>query len=340
MCFRSLNWGIWFAFLILLLTAPVFPQIAGGLTETTATGLGGNSFITGIVFWPSGRPVNVRMGIRLNSPTAGEIIAMTDDRGQFVFSGLTAGSYLVLIDGEKDFEAISQPVDVLQSRSAIPQTYVVSIRLTEKTKAKNKPEILNVAIGAVPKRASEFYKKAQSLSTEKDYEGAVEHLKLAIAEFPGFLNAYNELAVQYQKLGDFAKAEVALISALRIKPDAFEPMLNRGIVLFRMNRFTEAEQVLRNVLKAQGQSAIGHFYLGRTLAKLESYEEAEKELNLSITIGGTEMNEAHRMLAMMYIDKDDRPKAVSSLETYLKLVPTAPDAEKLRDAIKQLKGSR
>ena len=123
-----------------------------------------------------------------------------------------------------------------------------------------------------------------------------------------------------------------------MKPDAFEPMLNLGIVLFRMNKYKDAETLLRDVIKLKAQSAIGHFYLGRTLIKLKNYDDAERELNLAITIGGTEMNEAHRMLAMLYIDKDDRVKAISSLETYLKLVPTAPDAEKLRDAIKQLKG--
>jgi len=338
MCFRSLS-NVSLVVFVLLLSLPVFPQIAGGLTETTATRLGGNSYITGIVFWPSGRPLNVRMGIRLKSPTAGEIITTTDDRGQFVFSGLTAGNYSVMIDGERDFEAISQPVEVLQSRSAMPQTYSVSIRLADKAKASNKPEVVSVASGAVPKRATEFYKKAQVLSADKDHKGAVEQLKLAIAEYPDFLNAYNEMGVQYQRLGDLPKAEAALVAALKIKPDAFEPMLNRGIVLFRMNRFAEAELILLEVLKINAQSAVAHFYLGRTLAKLKKYDDAESELNAAISISPDEMKEAHRILAMLYIDKDDRPKAVAALETYLRLVPSPPDIAQLKQALAQLKAA-
>ena len=42
---------------------------------------------------------------------------------------------------------------------------------------------------------------------------------------------------------------------------------------------------------------------------------------------------------MLYIDKDDRPKAVASLERYLRLVPSPPDAEQLRQALAQLKAA-
>ena len=323
--------------LMFIFVASTSAQIVGGLNETTATRLGGNSYLTGTVFWPSGMPVNVRIGIRLKSPTAGEIITTTDDRGQFVFSGLTAGSYYVLIDGEKDFEAVAQPVEVLQSRSQFPQTYTVSIRLEDKVKARNKPQVVNVASGTVPKRAAELYKKALVLAAEHDNLGAVQQLKLAIIEYPVFLDAYNELAVQYQKLGDLPRAEAALIAALKIKPDAFEPQLNRGIVLFRMNRLTESEFGLREVLKTNARSAIGHFYLGRVLAKAKSFDEAENELNSALSISPDEMKEAHRILAMLFIDKDDRPKAVAALEEYLRLVPTAPDADQLKQALSQLK---
>ncbi len=325
--------------IVFLDAVTVFPQIAGGLNETTATRLGGNSYVTGTVFWPSGTPINVRMGIRLKSPAAGEYITTTDNRGQFVFSGLTAGNYTVIIEGEEDFVAVAQQVEVLQSRSQIPQTYAVSIRLTDKAKVSNKPEVVSVSSAAAPKKAADYYKKALELSGEKDHKGAVEQLKLGIAAYPTFLDAYNELGVQYQRLGELAKAEQALIAALKIKPDAFEPMLNRGIVLFRMNRFGEAELVLREVLKVNERSALPHFYLGRALAKLRKYDDAETELNAAISISPDEMKEGHRILAMLYIDKDDRAKAVAALETYLRLVPSPTDAEQLKQALAQLKAA-
>jgi len=42
-------------------------QIAGGLTETTNTRLGGNNYIVGTVYSPDGVPINTRMRIKLTS---------------------------------------------------------------------------------------------------------------------------------------------------------------------------------------------------------------------------------------------------------------------------------
>src|SRR5678815_1404552 len=72
-------------------------QIAGGLTETTNTRLGGNNYIAGTVYAPDGTPITVRMRIKLTSPEYGEILASTDDRGRFVFSELAAGVYTIVI---------------------------------------------------------------------------------------------------------------------------------------------------------------------------------------------------------------------------------------------------
>ena len=336
--FRIFRLAGFFAICLFVTAFCVIAQIPQGMNETNNTHWGGNNYLVGTVFYPDGSRVNTKMNIRLRSPQKGDVIALTDDTGRFAFSGLASGSYYLVIEDEKDFEPVSQQVEVIQNRNPIPQSYTLSIRLVDKLKPAQKPSILRVEDAKIPKTAIEHYTRSLELSKKNDHTAAVEQLKLAIAEYPQFVNAYNELGVQYQKLNDLVKADEAFTAALKLKPDAPEPMTNHGIMLFRLSRFAEAEATLRDVLKANERSAVGHFYLGRTLTKLKNYDDAEKELNLAITIGGAEMNEAHRMLAMMYIDKDDRVKSISSLETYLKLVPTAPDAEKLRDAIKQLKG--
>ncbi len=320
-----------------MLAGFAFGQINQSMSESTATRWGGNNFLVGTVYFPNGQPINRRMFIRLSSAVKGEVTATTDDRGKFIFSGLDEGYYSVVIEGEKEFEPVSQTVEVLRRSNPVAQSYLVSIRLVEKRVPANKPTVVNVEDAGAPKTAVAHYDKALELGKTKDHAGAVAQLKMAVVIFPKYLNAYNELAVQYLRLGELQKADEAALAALKIKPDAFEPMLNRGIVLFRMNRFAEAEFALREVLKANDMSAIGHFYLGRTLAKTSKYDEAETELNRAITISPEGMKEAHRILAMLYIDKDDRPKAIVSLETYLRLVPEPPDVEQLKRALAQLK---
>lgn len=314
-------------------TTLVLGQIAGGLTETTRTDFGGNSFISGSVFFPSGAPINFRIGIRLASITGGEIFAHSDDTGKFVFSRLARGTYTVTIDGEQDYEPVSQTVEIFQNRDI----QNLSFRLREKPKRTNKPELINAEIAAAPKKALELYQNAIKLSNAGDVKAAIEQLKLAVAEYPEFSFAYTELGVQYLKLNEMDKADEALKIALKIKPQAYEPLLVRGIAMFRLNRFSEAETALIAALKAKDQSAVARFYLGRTFMSQKQYDKAEKEFNLSLTIGGDQMKEAHRMLASMFLDREDYKRTLSELEIYLKLAPATPDADQLRGVVSQLK---
>ena len=56
-------------------------------------------------------------------------------------------------------------------------------------------------------------------------------------------------------------------------------------------------------------------------------------------LGKEEMKEAHRLLAIIYVNKGAKKQAADELEAYLKLAPDAPDAEQLKDKIRQLRES-
>src|SRR6185295_16583734 len=56
--------SVFFAVIFLFCAGLATGQIAGGLTETTNAGLGGNNFVVGTVFSPAGSPINTRIRIR------------------------------------------------------------------------------------------------------------------------------------------------------------------------------------------------------------------------------------------------------------------------------------
>lgn len=317
-------------------------QIAGGLTETTNTRLGGNNYIVGMVFSPTGAPISTRMSIRLSSPTWGDILATTDDSGKFVFSGVGSGVYTLVIDGEKEFEPVMQQVEIIRRRSSVPETYTMTIRLRTKENVKSKaekPSVITATNAGVPKRAMDLYKKASKLAEAKDYKGAIEQLKLAVAEYSAFVNALNQIGVLYLRLNELDLADKALQAALKIKPDAYEPLINRAIALFRLARFKDAETVLRDTLKAKAESSVAYYYLGRTLHKMGRNDEAETAYLSCIKMSPGEFKEAHRLLAVIYLDRGASQRVIEELETYLRLVPTAPDAADLQKVIQQSKRS-
>lgn len=312
-------------------------QIAGG-GNTTNLRSGGNNYIVGTVYGPDGYPITVKTRIRLTFPTGGELLEMTDDRGRFAFSNVGSGTYTVIIE-EDQYMPVKQEVDVVINRAPVPETYSVNIRLRLKENPKPKvgPGVISAANAGVPKPALELYQKASELAREKDFRGAIAQLELAVAEYPKFVNALNQIGVLHLRLNELEKADEALQKALKIDPEAYDPLINRSIALFRLLRFKDAEKVLRNTLKVDKNSAVAHYYLGRTLVNLGRPAEAEPELLACTKLSPGEFKEAHRALAAIYLDRNAPQLVIEQVEIYLKLAPNTPDAELLRKVIEQSK---
>jgi len=322
-----------FALCILIpVRAQMIPPGAGD------TGLGGVNTITGTVL-VGGQRMERHVTVRLRTMTKGDRVVVTDDYGNFAFRGLGSGDYTIVIDKEKDFQPFFQVVSIIQPRGFPPQTYTLSIRLTPKTETAAKPGVINAELAKIPKPALDLFNKAQELAKNGDNSQAIVQLKAAIASYPEFMLAYNELGVQYMRLNDLQKSDEALQAALKIDPKAFMPLMNRGIVLVMQKRYGDAEPVLREAVKIKSDQAVAHYFLGQAVANLGNFDEAEKELTTAVKLGGDEMKEAHRLLAIIYSSRGDKKHAIEELEAYLRLVPTTPDAAQLRNVILKLKGS-
>jgi tetratricopeptide (TPR) repeat protein len=272
--------------------------------------------------------------------TRGDRYFTTNQNGSFKFAGLPAGSYTVIIDKETDFKPAAQTVDIIQFRGAPAQTYTVNIRLEFKDRVEPaKPAVVSAELLNVPKKALTHYESAMELAKKNEHQGAIDELKLAIAEHPTFTQAFNEIGVQYLKLNKLEEANEAFLGALKIDAASFPALVNRGIVNVMMKRYGEAVPILRKALKNHEQSAVGHYFLGQALANLGLFDDAEQELLKSLELGKEDMKEAHRILAIIYSSKGEKKRAADELENYLKLAPTTPDAEKLKDQIRKLRES-
>lgn len=322
-------------FLVLVgLALSASSQIIG---QGTDSGLGGANSIGGYVIGPGGQRLHRRVQIRLGTETRGDRASMTDDSGNFLFTRLPPGAYTLIVDKEPDFEPIIYNVEIIQLRGSPAQNYHVSLKLTARPGDTTKPGVVNAAFADVPTAALEHFSKAQELGKTGDHKGAIEELQRAITAHPGFVLAYNEMGVEYLRINDAARADASFKEALKIDPNSFQPLMNRGMLLVQTQRFAESVPVIRAALKAQGQSPVAHYFLGQALANLGSFDEAEKELLIAVKSGEPVVAEAHRTLAIIYSSKGDKKAAAEHLETYLKLTPQATDADQLRRVIAQYK---
>jgi tetratricopeptide (TPR) repeat protein len=333
-------------------------MLAASLAQTFAqgidyTGTGGRHTIQGRIFFPSGRRSDITgIKVRLESTSSSGITVFADVNGTFTFKNLVPGSYSVTIEAGPEYETVREAVYIDDpGSSSIRGSRVVTsspariinvpIYLTMKRATtptgRSKPGVLNAALADVPKAAVEFYDKALESAQSGDSRKAVEQLRAAISYYPNFALALNELGVQYLKLNDPSKAVEALQAAVKITPDAFTPRLNYGIALLEKKEVAEAESQLRQAVKKNDASWPAHMYLGLSLIKLRRLEEAEKELQRTLEIGGDKLGLPHYYLGGIYWNNRQYKRAADELEKYLQLTPKAPDTERIRGTIKELR---
>jgi len=320
------------------LASTVFSQISGISDSESQTNLGGNNSIIGTVFGPSGRPLEQRVRIRLSTMTRGDRVFTSNEKGAFAFRGLPSGSYTITIDREVEYKPYTTSVDVVQIRGGgNPTPTVVTLNIRLEYKDRNKAGIVDSTLLSIPEKARSHYSNGIEESKKGNRQAAIEEFKQAIAEHPSFTLAFNELGVQYLKLNRVEEADQAFQNALKIDPDSFPALTNRGLANIMMKRYGEAVPILRKALKKNDQSAVCHYLLGQALANLGLFDEAEKELLVSLKLGKEQMKEAHRILAIIYSSRGVKKKAAKELETYLQLAPDTPDAALIKEMIRRLK---
>lgn len=343
---RAFAFASLIASLALVAASPARGQMGGIDTDIGDVGGGGTNSIQGRIFFPSGRMADQRIKVQLVSVMGGTVFALTDDNGAFTFRRLAGGSYTLTVDPGKDYQPVTETVDIIQParRGGFGVTYNVQIQLKLRESTGNKPGVVNAALASVPKPALDLYQKAEAAIQNGESKKAIEYLKNAVSIYPEFALAFNELGLQYLNAGELDKAAEAFKSAIFIAPDQFIPRLNYGIILVRQKKFAQAEQELKIAVEKNSSSVTARLFRARSLIWLQRYAEAEKELQQTLTLGGDESIVAHKYLGALYNeqgalnnDHGQYARAIAELEKYLSLAPKAKDAEQVRTIIKQIR---
>jgi Tfp pilus assembly protein PilF len=299
---------------------------------------GGIHSIQGHVYLPTGRRASQGVNVKLEGNVNGSRSASTDGDGSFFFNGLPAAEYSIIVDGGSEYELVKQSVTIYGTTGnagigRAGQTIMLDIHLLPKGSVANEEKVF----AGVPKEAVENYKKAMQSAHAGNNKKAVEQLNSAIAIHPTFALALNDLGVQYLKLGEMAKLAETMETLLKLTPNDGHAHLNLGIALFNQKKLDEAEVHLREAVKLVNTDPAAHYYLGMTLVSKKQYSEAEKELELAISNGGDNLALAHKYLGGLYLSSKKNQQAADELEKYLKLDPKAPDADRIKGTIKDIR---
>ena len=315
-------------------------QMGGVDSDPGSPGTGGRNIIEGRVYYPSGRNVDKRVKVKLISIRGGDFFTMSDTNGAFTFRRIAAGSYTVSIDAGSEFEPASEQVDVsdiISRGTELGRTFNLQIQLRAKATPNAKGSVFDAALAGVPKPAVDLYEKAKESLQGGNPQKAIEQLKQAIALYPKFALALNELGVVYGQLNELDNALAALRQAVNAAPDVFEIRLNLGLLLLKNKLYEQADRELGRAVELKESSTFAHLERAKVLIYLYKYPEAEKELQQIIKLGGNDVAMAYRFLGALYKERGDDQLAIDALEKYLSLDPKAKDANAVREIIKELR---
>jgi tetratricopeptide (TPR) repeat protein len=304
----------------------------GAPTASTSSGS-----ISGRVIFPDGSFLTESKRITLQTIRGVSASVFTDPQGQFQFGDLSAGSYQVVIEGDRDrFETTTQKVEVVRGYPSI-----LTIVLKEKDPSNESKMIARtVSLGEldarVPSKARKEFEHANKAGKEGKLEEAIAFLRKAIALYPAYLVAHNDLGAQLLELGRLDEAEEELRAALNIDRAAFNPTLNLGIVLVKKHEFEQARELLDKAVSLNSESPAARLYAGLALLATSDLARAEKELMAAYHLGGSQYAEALFHLGQLYLDKGDRSLAREYFQRYLREAPKANNLDQVRKLIAML----
>jgi Flp pilus assembly protein TadD len=296
-------------------------------------------------FVEGGKPA-ANVVVRLESYDGGGSIteAFTDRLGKFRFTALPPAMYSVRVR-QPGYRDAQQNVDMTTTSSGL-----VMLQLVRDPAAASNSTVVGTIDATIPAAAQKEFDKGVAALAEggKDKTAfAAKCFEKAVSIHPPFVEARLKLGTAYMDLGQWDKAEPALLATLESEPRAFNALFALGEVYLRQNKLADAEKVLLKGVAIEDQSYLGHLGLARVYwekarvikdltearPSLEkSYEEVKRALNLNPQLAG-----AHLLKGNLLLRVSRTADALVEFDEYLRLEPNGPFAPETRALVERIK---
>jgi tetratricopeptide (TPR) repeat protein len=152
--------------------------------------------------------------------------------------------------------------------------------------------------GSVPAEAVSVYNSALEMSNQGDFSTALTEYSKAIAIFPKFLEAYNNIGEIYSKMDDGDRAITTYLQALTIERN-YRVLLNLGVEYYNRGQNLPALAHFKEAVALKNDFVEGHFYAGMVYFNIKDQTNAEH--HFSSVISFDRMHEkANYLLAYIY----------------------------------------
>jgi tetratricopeptide (TPR) repeat protein len=255
--------------------------------------------------------------------------------GKFEFHNLTKTAYRLVVTA-KGYQLVTQDVDMNYEASRFPTIYLspLGTKSTSPT-----PQTATATDLAAPRKARKEYEKGARALQSGDLKEARRHLERAIAIDPCYARAQTTLGVTLAMEHSPALAEVAFNKSIKCDGMYLEAYLQLAILLNAQGKFQDSEATLRQGLRRFPDAWQLHYQLGAAEDGMAKYEAAEEDYLRAQSANPAVPPEFHLRLAKVYLSLKKYDKARAEMETYLRIDPSSPMAQRTRKILQEMKAS-
>jgi tetratricopeptide (TPR) repeat protein len=319
----------------LMLTATAQAQDIEPKYKTADTN---NAVIRGRVTLPSGFAAEGYARITLRNQQSILSTIYTNNSGEFQIRNLSEGIYFVQAE-VSNFEPVVRKVE-LGRGLMVDLTF--ELRETKEFALARLSKVVSAAElrQSVPSAAKKQYELGLKSVNKGNFQQAATHFQEALAIYPEYLAARNDLGAQYLKLKQIDEAQKNFEIVLSNDPKNFNAKFNMGLVQVERHNYNEAIALLNQAIVIDSTRPVARLWIGIAKLELGDLEVAEQELTRALIMGGDDCVAAHYHLARIYFSRgaiDDARRAVLS---YIQQAPRGEFIKEAKELARQIAGKK
>jgi Flp pilus assembly protein TadD len=153
---------------------------------------------------------------------------------------------------------------------------------------------------------------------QREFSKAIQAYQKVIELDPTYVEAYNNLGIIYQMLGDMDRAFEAYRKSTEINPRYEKGYNNLGILLFLKGRYEEAVEAFQKALAINSNNIESHINLGILFKKKGEWEKAIGSYQKALAINPLH-RETHYNIALLYEQLENLELAINYYQQFIQL---------------------
>ena len=273
---------------------------------------------------------DLRASVSLVSVSGAHIAEdLTNGDCEVYFVNLAAGSYHVVISGSGIETSDSRRFE-LDSRGR--QDLDVRVKYVSQATGTAHPLVAAVDLN-VPASARKEFDKANQFVAQGNWQKAVQRLNKAIAIYPSYAEAYNNLGVVYGRLGSRVQNLEALQKAVSLN-DHFAPAyFNLARVAIADRDFPQAEALLNKAAAIDPTDSQILSLLAHVEFLNHHYDQALSDCHRAHSATRGEHAVVHYVAARIFEEENRPTDALAELQVFLLEEQSGPRADAVRREI-------